>query len=103
MKIPTETYEEKYSQYIKALQWLSDLGIKLDSGRTSNYEKVLKTWKDEYKTASIDQAKSVFVDFVSSVFEINDLIQIYKSFKNESVEDLSLIIEKLKKAVNGPC
>ena len=55
MKIPTATYEEKYSQYIKALQWLSDLGIKLDSGRTSNYEKVLKGEESaEYKTASID-------------------------------------------------
>ncbi len=102
MKIATDSYETIYTRYSEAINWMSGLGVKLDSGRTVHYERVIRYWKIAYKTTSPDEAKEVFVDFVSSLFEVQDLIKIYCAFKDVPIEQLSGIVEKLKKAVNGP-
>lgn len=102
MEIPTDSYEIIHKQYSDTMDWMSSLGIKLDTGRTTHYERVIRHWKIAYKTASPGEAKGVFVDFVSSLFEVHDLINIYLAFKDTSSDQLTGIIEKLKKAVNGP-
>lgn len=78
------------------------LGIKLDLGRTSHYEKVIGQWKDRYKIAAVDEAQNVFPDFVSSMFEVYDFISIHKAFQNVEHTQLLSITERLQKAVNGP-
>ncbi|PWF39926.1 hypothetical protein [Massilia glaciei] len=80
MSIPTESYEAIFVQYSAAIQWMNGLGIKLTSGRTSDYERTLRHWKDAYKTASAEEGSKIFPDFVSSMFEINDFVSIYKAF-----------------------
>lgn len=102
MSIPTQNYEKIYQDYSDSLNWMTELGINLGSGRTSNYLRIIQYWKDNYKTASIDDVKKQFPDFVSSIFEIQDFINIYAAFKNEQSQQLNGIVEKLKKAVNGP-
>ena len=81
---------------------MKDIGVKLSLGRVSHYEKIVRYWKDKYKTASVDEGKEIFPDFVSSIFEIRDFIDIYDAFKDVPVNKLSSIIEKLQKGVNGP-
>ncbi|MDF1678923.1 MAG: hypothetical protein P1U32_09560 [Legionellaceae bacterium] len=102
MEIATDSYEVIHKRYSETIVWMSSLGIKLSTGRTAHYERVIRHWKTAYKTASPDEAKEVFVDFVSSLFEVQDLISIYLAFKNIPLDQLTGIIEKLKKAVNGP-
>jgi hypothetical protein len=102
MKIPTASYEGIAQEYIAAIDWMEALGIKVNPGRTTNYAKVIDHWKDVYKTASESEAKDSLPDFVSSVFEIHDFIDIYNAFKNEPNNALGGISEKLKKGVNGP-
>jgi len=102
MKIATDSYEIIYTRYSEAIDWMSGLGVKLDSGRTAHYERVIRHWKIAYQTASPDEVNEVFVDFVSSLFEVQDLINIYCAFKDVPREQLSGIVKKLKKAVNGP-
>lgn len=102
MIIATQNFDKIYQDYSDALEWMKQLGIALGSGRTFNYLKMIRFWKDNYKTASTDDVKNQFPDFVSSMFEIHDFIAIYKSFNNEDNQHLNEIIEKLKKGVKGP-
>ena len=103
MQIPTSSYREIYQDYVSAIAWMKDLGVtKLDVNRTARYEKLLRIWKDDYATASLDNAREVFPDFVSSMFEIYDIINIHKSFKNEPRSALTYIVKKLEDGVNGP-
>ncbi|MEH6710358.1 MAG: hypothetical protein V7733_04030 [Paraglaciecola polaris] len=102
MRIPTESYEKIYQSYTDALAWMSKTGVKFSSGRTNHYEKVLEHWKDEYKTASEDQGKATFPDFVSSVFEVHDFIDIHKAFRDIPSSELSQLVENLQKGIKGP-
>ena len=102
MSIPTESYEAVFEQYSAAMRWMVELGIKLTLGRTSHYEKIVGHWKDAYKTATADEGRQIFPDFVSSMFEVFDFVSIYKAFKDVPAHQLSSIIEKLQKGVNGP-
>lgn len=102
MSIPTETYEAIFEQYSAAIQWMGGLGIKLSPGRTSHYERVVRHWKDAYKTASADEGREIFPDFLSSMFEIFDFVSIYKAFQGVAQDQLASVIDKLQKGVNGP-
>jgi len=100
--ISTESYETVFEEYSAAIRWMEGLGIKLSLGRTSHYEKIVGHWKDAYKTATADEGRQIFPDFVSSMFEVFDFVSIYKAFKDMPVHQLKSVIEKLQKGVNGP-
>lgn len=102
MPIPTETYEAVFEQYSAAMRWMAGLGIKLNPGRTSHYEKIVGHWKDAYKTATADEGQQIFPDFVSSMIEVFEFVSIYKAFEGTPAHQLTSIIEKLQKGVNGP-
>jgi hypothetical protein len=102
MKIKTDTYETVSAEYDNAISWMIKLGVKISSGRTQHYKKMMDYWRENYKTASDEKAKDIFPDFVSSVSEIHDFIDIYNAFKEEPVGNLASIKNKLQKGVNGP-
>jgi hypothetical protein len=102
MSIPTDSYEAVFEQYSAAMRWMAGLGIKLGPGRTSHYEKIVGYWKDAYKTATADEGRQIFPDFVSSMFEVFDFVNIYKAFEGVPAHQLTSVIEKLQKGVNGP-
>lgn len=102
MSIPTESYGAVFEQYSAAMKWMAGLGIKLSLGRTAHYEKILRHWKNVYKTATANEGQQIFPDFVSSIFEVSDFVRIYKAFKDVPAQQLTSIIEKLQKGVNGP-
>ena len=102
MPIPTATTETIFEQYLSAMEWMAGLGIKLNPGRTSHYEKIVRHWNDTYKTATIDEWRQRFPDFVSSIFELFDFLEIYKAFEDVPCQQLTSVIEKLQKGVNGP-
>jgi hypothetical protein len=102
MSIPTETYEAVFEQYSAAMRWMAGLGVKLNPGRTSHYEGIVGHWKDAYKTATADEGRQIFPDFVSSMFEVFDFVNIYKAFKGVPADQLTSIVGKLGKGVNGP-
>lgn len=102
MSIPTESYEAIFEQYSAAIKWMDDLGVKLNPGRTSHYERVLRYWKDAYKTASVDEWRKICPDIFSSVFEVHDFVNIHRAFRNLPPNQLVSIVDKLQKGVNGP-
>ncbi|BAV33638.1 hypothetical protein SCL_1327 [Sulfuricaulis limicola] len=102
MNIPTESFEAIYTQYSAAIAWMKNIGVKIGPGRTSHYEKIVGYWKDTYKTASAEEGKKIFPDFVSSIYEIYDFVSIYSALKEVPNGQLTSITEKLQKAVNGP-
>jgi hypothetical protein len=102
MSIPKETYEAIFEQYTAAMMWMEGLGIKLNPGRTYNYEKIIGRWKYYYKIATAEEGQQIFPDFVSSMLEVYDFINIHKAFKNHPPHKITSIIEMLQKGVNGP-
>lgn len=102
MTIPTETYEVVFDQFSAAMRWMAGLGIKLHPGRTSHYERIIGYWKYAYKTATVDEGRQKFPDFVSSMFEVFDFVSIYRAFKDIPPTQLTSLIGKLQKGVNGP-
>lgn len=102
MSIPSASYGSIAEQYKTAINWMESIGVKIGSGRTTHYAKVIDYWKDAYKTASERKAKELLPDFVSSVFEIHDFLDIYNAFKAEPVDALDNIKDKLQKGINGP-
>jgi len=102
MKVPTESYEKIFQNYSDALQWMESIGVSLGSGRTRHYKKIVEHWKDIYKIATEKERKSIFPDFISSIFEIYDFIAIHNAFRDIPKAQLSHIAAKLQKGVNGP-
>ena len=102
MSIPTESYEAIFEQYSAAIQWMDGLGVKLSPGRTSHYERIVRHWKDAYRTASVDERRKIFPDIVSSMFEIYDFANIYSAFRDVPPDQLASVVDKLQKGVNGP-
>ncbi|SFN27123.1 hypothetical protein [Nitrosomonas communis] len=101
MSILIKTYEAVFEQYSAAMRRMAGLGIKLVPARTSHYEKVIGHWKDAYKTATADEERQIFPNFVSSKFGVFDFVSIYKVFGGMSAHQLTSVIEKLRKGVNG--
>ena len=102
MRIPTESYEDIFQNYSAALRWMKEIGVTFGPGRTQHYQNTVEHWKDVYKTATKEDAINIFPDFLSSMFEINDFIDIYRAFQNVPADQLGHIIKKLQKGVNGP-
>jgi hypothetical protein len=102
MSIPTETYDEIYQNYSDALQWMRKIGVKFGPDRTQHYQKVVEHWKNKYKIATKEEGKKIFPKFVNSMFEIHDFVDIYKAFNNVPESQLTHIVAKLQKGVNGP-
>lgn len=102
MTIATDSYENIHRDYADAIEWIRSLGVEITSGRTQFYEKVVGRWTNEYRTATEQQGEDVFPDFVSSMFEVMDFIEIYKSLSNVPANRLQSIASKLQKGVNGP-
>lgn len=100
--IPSNSFSNIHQEYLAAMKWMTDLGIDLQVGRTSNYEKVIGYWKDAYLTASIEEADQAFPDFVSSLLEIVEFTRIHQALQGVAPLQLISVTEKLKKAVNGP-
>lgn len=102
MAIPTKSYETIFEEYSAAIDWMQVLGVKISPSRTSHYKKIVEHCKNTYKTASTEEIKKIYPDFVSAMFEIHDFMDIYNAFKNVPPEQLTSIVDKLHKAVRGP-
>lgn len=102
MNIITESYEQISNQYLDACKWMESIGVKLGTGRTKHYEKIIFEWSKIANNVSYDQFKINFSELVNALFEIFDFIYIHQSFKSTDILHLTLIIEKLNKGVNGP-
>ncbi|WP_293006780.1 hypothetical protein [Nitrosomonas sp.] len=102
MAISTESNEAIFKQYSAAVQWMDDLGIKLNPGRISHYERIIRYWKDAYRTASIEEWRQKGPDFLNSVFEVYDFVNIHKAFRDVAPNRIVSIVDKLQDGVNGP-
>lgn len=102
MTIPTQTYEAILEQYSAAMAWMKGLGIRLSPGRTAHYARVIQHWTGAYRTATEEEGRQVFPDFVSSMFEVFDFVRIHQAFSSVPASQLTSITQKLQAAVNGP-
>jgi len=102
MSIKSESYDAIHERYSNTIEWMAEIGVKLGPNRVARYDKVLREWKQNYKTDSKHEGKVIFPDFVSSIFEIYDFVDVYSAFNDIPKESLTAIVTKLNKGVNGP-
>lgn len=102
MIISTASYEDIGNKYSDAIIWMKSLGIQIDKNRVVHYKKIIEYWASSYKNASLEDCNRVFPNFLSSIFEVHDFIDIFFAFKDIPSNQLTKIIEKLQKSVNGP-
>lgn len=100
--ITSVSYDIILIEYRLALKWMKTIGVKIDKGRTLHYERVIRFWTEAYQTASFDECKKDFPQFVSSILEIHDFLYIYKVFRCKNALELEGLVITLNKAVNGP-
>jgi len=101
-RIPTQPYSALLADYEASLAWMNEIGVILGEGRTHNYQGILEYWSNNYKTASVQEGQDMFPGFVGSIYEIGAFVEIYRSLHNTKKDELSQVVEKLNKAVNGP-
>ncbi len=97
MTIELDSYDKIREKYSNAVDWMSDIGVKIGPNRLSNYSRLI-----ENKTYIESKGKDVFPDYVSSMFEIYHFLEVYSAFKDTPKEQLNSIVSKLDKSVNGP-
>jgi len=102
MEIKRTSYSVIKDDYENALRWMESIGVVLSTGRTKHYQCILEYWNDSYTTATERDARNIFPDFIGSISEIYDFVDIYKNLKNVPVSELTGIAKKLQKGVNGP-
>jgi hypothetical protein len=102
MAIVTDSFENISKDYAETIEWVKSIGVNVTTGRTQFYEKVIENWTKNYRTASEQEGKDVFTDFVSSMFEVMAFIDIFKSLRDVPSNRLKPIASKLQKGVNGP-
>ena len=102
MIIPTTSYENIANKYSDAVTWMKSLDIQINKNRVVHYQKIIECWASSYKNASLEDGRRIYPDFLSSIFEVHDFIDIYYAFKDVPNNQLIKIIEKLQKSVNGP-
>ena len=100
--IKVETYEEIARDYNNAILWMKSIGVRIESGRALHYAETITHWSENYKGASAQEAREIFPDFSNTTLEIQDFIEIYKSFSKTPINQLGGLIGKLTKAVVGP-
>lgn len=102
MKIPSKSYENIHESFHAAIEWMNSLGVRIESSRLNNYESILEYWKNNYRVAKVEEGVKIFPDFVGTLNEVNDFIDIFNSFKDTPIVDLSSLVEKLNNGVGGP-
>ena len=100
--IARQPYRALLTDYEAALVWMQGIGVHLGEGRTQHYRKILEYWSRNYEDASIEEGQKIFSDFVGSIYEMGAFVEIYHSLKCVNKNDLSQVVRKLNKAVNGP-
>ena len=99
MEIDTISYEETYSEVLKAVEWLSDQGFEHSKNRIGFYKRTIKELVKTYKTGSRETLNAAFPTYVNAVYEIFDLITIYHGLSNINDDEL---YDLLQKFLGGP-
>lgn len=78
------------------------MGVELGCSRTQHYERVVQYWANSCETASEELTQNSFPDFVNSMYEIHDFVEIHKAFGGIAPDTLAPIVKKLQKSIGGP-
>jgi hypothetical protein len=99
MEIDTVSYEETYSEVLKAVEWLSNQGFDHSKSRIGFYERAINELLKTYKTESTEKLKAAFPKYGNAIYEIFDLIDIYHGLSKVREDELS---DLLRKFLGGP-
>jgi len=99
MELDTISYEETYSEVLKSVEWLSDQGFEHSKSRMGFYERTIKELVKTYKTESRETLNGAFPKYVNTIYEIFDLITIYRGLSKIRDDELSDLLERF---LGGP-
>jgi len=99
MEIDTISYEQTYSDVVKAVEWLAGQGFDYSRTRIGFYERTIKDLVNTYKTASREKLNDSFPKYGKAIYEIFDLITIHEGLGRVSDVAVPLLLEKF---LGGP-
>ena len=102
MKIKCQPYGSILKQYEDAMEWLTDLGIKVHKGRLNEYKKQLEYIANNHQSFHQSDSAKIFPVAVNVMYEVDAIVLIYDALKFLPNNELSNIKSKLQHAVNGP-
>lgn len=102
MAIQTATYAKAYEDLSSTIEWMEGLGLDPNRGRIRQYHRNLGHWKDNYLSATDEDVRNSFAEFINAIQDADDLVAVYRKFRTLPPSQLQSIKEKLSKALNGP-
>ena len=90
------------AEFDATLEWMSSLGVKTSSGRLQEYKNVIASWASMPPPRDVFAAHELTPPMRNAILESSMFVDVYRSFRDVSANELSGIVDKLKKAVDGP-
>ncbi|MGV8893598.1 MAG: hypothetical protein ACOH2K_11790 [Burkholderiaceae bacterium] len=102
MTISRQSNESLLTSYEEAMLWLVSVGVRVDTGRVQRYGAVLKAWVCCQSRDDFNAVRALFPKTASTINEVPAFIDLYQKFKHVPADQLSGIVKKLSRGVNGP-
>jgi hypothetical protein len=94
MEIDIISYEKTYSEVLKVAEWLSSQGFEHWKTRIGFYERTIKELLKTYRSGSREKLIDEFPKYGNAIYEIFDLITIYRGLSKMKDPALSPLLEK---------
>ena len=86
-------------EYQDACNWIESLGIKISTGRLSQYLSHLNTFVDLFEQGDMDAINSNISDYLLSLLESSEASMIFTAFKDTNDDG---VLSRLSEFAKGP-
>ncbi len=95
----TKTFAELSDEFEEALTWIAGMGFNLAPTRLGKYRKLLATLVADHRDGKFDQLKAEQDRHLENLFEVKEILHVYRGLKDGPVEGLT---KKIKEIRGGP-
>jgi len=95
MTYPVTSFKDLNVRYSRLYKWLYGLDINITSSRFSSYRTILERLVRVYEEGDSDAMRNELDEFVTALYEIYDLVQIYESIVDYYGDDLKSHMRKI--------
>ena len=83
----TSSFEDLHEKLDDAIGWIETLGVRATPSRLGHYRRSLERLNRIYRQEDLELKDDEFVDYVTTLFEAQDLVQIHQSLGGKSHDD----------------
>lgn len=98
--LQTESFEALQEKLHGAISWLGEFGVVIPSTRIHAYQRTFEELMNVYRSKDVSRANSEFAKYVSTLYEIHEIIEIYNGFLESGSG--SYLQSRILKVAHGP-